>query len=348
MTARSPLHDLHASLGARFTEFSGWEMPMQYESVLTEHRAVRGSAGWFDVSHLGRFRWEGEGATATLRHLFCNDVERIEPGRTQYTMMLNDRGGVVDDLIVWRWGAESYWVLPNAGNHQRVMEAFRNTHPQVELEDLRPATVALAVQGPDAPGALERVVGTTPKRFRTFRAAFDGEPVWGAGTGYTGEPGGEVVVGAAAARAFAEALADAGCRPCGLGSRDTLRLEAGLPLWGQELDEDRTPLEAGLEFAVAWEHEFVGKAALESHRSGGTGSRLVAFATEGRQIPRHGQRLRCGGLDGVVTSGNFSPMLERGIGLGYVPAWADGPIEVEIRDRWVEAERVELPFYRRG
>lgn len=346
MTSRSPLHDLHAGLGARFTEFSGWEMPVQYESVLAEHRAVRHSAGWFDVSHLGRFRWEGEGATAALRSLLCNDVERIEPGRTQYTMMLNERGGVVDDLIVWRWGPESYWVLPNGGNHQRVMEAFAKSQAQVELQDLRPRTAALAVQGPAAPEALERVLGASPRRFRTFSATFEGRPVWGAGTGYTGEPGGEVVVEVGVARALAEALIDAGCHPCGLAARDTLRLEAGLPLWGQDLDEGRSPLEAGLDFAVAWDHDFVGRPALAAQRSGGVGSTLVAFVTEGRQIPRHGQRLRRGEGEGVVTSGNFSPMLERGIGLGYLPTGTEGPIEVEIRDRWVEAERVELPFYR--
>jgi aminomethyltransferase len=347
VTSRSPLHDLHAGLGARFTEFSGWEMPVQYESVLAEHRSVRLSAGWFDVSHLGRFRWEGEGATAALRRLLCNDVDRIEPGRTQYTMLLNDRGGIVDDLIVWRWDDESYWVLPNGGNHRRVMETFAKSYPEVEIEDLRPLTAAIAVQGPEAPGVLERVVGSAPRRFRTFSPTFEGHRVRGAGTGYTGEPGGEVVVDATVARDLADALIEAGCRPCGLGARDTLRLEAGLPLWGQDLDEDRTPLEAGLEFAVAWDHDFVGRAALETYQAGGATSKLVAFATEGRQIPRHGQRLRCGGLEGVVTSGNFSPMLERGIGLGYLPAGADGPVEVEIRERWVEAERVELPFYRR-
>lgn len=348
MSIVSPLAGFHTELGARMTDFSGWQMPLQYESVLAEHRAVRGSVGWFDVSHLGRFRCHGPGATETLRHLFCNDVSGIEPGRSQYTMMLNDGGGVVDDLIVWRWDDDDYWVLPNAANHERVMKGVLDHQPQLEVEDLRPATAAIAVQGPEAPELLERVLGSSPRRFRTFTASFAGAEVRGAGTGYTGERGGELVIEAPGAGGLARTLTESGAVPCGLGARDTLRLEAGLPLWGQELDEETSPLEAGLEFAVAWDHEFVGRAALERQRAEGPPRRLIGFVTQGRVVPRHGYPVRIGGTTGVVTSGNFSPMLERGIGLAYVPFAAEGEVEVEVRGRWHPADLVDPPFYRKG
>ncbi len=349
MTVRSPLHELHAELGAKFVAFGGWEMPVHYRSVIAEHRQVRSSAGWFDVSHLGRFLFRGEGATETIRRLLCNDVARIGPGRSQYTMMLNEAGGVVDDLIVWRWGPEDYWILPNATNHERVMASFAEAAPGVELVDLRPSTVALAVQGPDAPAHLAALLDEAPRRFRTVLTAFRGVEVRAAGTGYTGEPGGEVVLPIDVAESFARALCERGVVPAGLGARDTLRLEAGLPLWGQELDEETTPLETHLEFAVSFEHDFVGRAALEAERRTGLRKELVGFVTEGRQIPRHGYRLRAGSSEGAVTSGNFSPMLERGIGLGYLtPPPDDEPIEVEIRGAWIPVDRVDPPFYRRS
>jgi aminomethyltransferase len=340
--SRSPLHDLNERLGARFTDFGGWEMPVQYQSVLTEHRAVRRSAGWFDVSHLGRFRWEGAGATEALRRLLCNDVERIEPGQTQYTMMLNSDGGVVDDLVIWRWDLESYFVLPNAANHERVMAAFSKFAPQVELKDLRPTTAMVAVQGPQAPAVISSVIGVAPKRFRTAVGAFGADEVWLAGTGYTGERGGEAVVPVELATSVVEAFIAAGAAPCGLGARDTLRLEAGLPLWGQDLDEETTPLEAGLDFAVSFDHEFIGKVALADSQKR---KALVAFTLTNRNIPRHGYPLRAGESIGTVTSGNFSPTLEQGIGIGYLrPPNLKDQLEVEIRGSWLAASRVSLPF----
>ena len=264
-------------------------------------------------------------------------------------MMLNTSGGVVDDLIIWRWGAEDYWILPNAANHERVMAAFADAAPTVALEDLRPQTVAIAVQGPEAPEHLAALLGEAPRRFRTVLTGFAGMEIHAAGTGYTGERGGEVVLPLTVAESFARALVDHGVTPAGLGARDTLRLEAGLPLWGQDLDEQTTPLEAGLEFAVSFDHEFVGRSALERERREGLRKRLVAFSTEGRQIPRHGYPLRAGESRGEVTSGNFSPMLGHGIGMGYLapPPGEGDEIEVEIRHRWVPAKRERLPFYRR-
>lgn len=344
MTLRSPLHDVHERLGARFVDFGGWSMPVHYASVITEHMAVRSSAGWFDVSHLGRFSWAGPGAAHAVRRLLCNDIERIEPGRTQYSMLLNDDGGVVDDLVVWRWNADDLWILPNAANHERVMRAFADEAPDVTLRDLRPETVTVAVQGPDAPAALETVLGSAPRRFRTAMGNFEGLTYHAAGTGYTGERGGEVTLPAGSAEAFVEALVDAGVQPCGLAARDTLRLEAGLPLWGQDLDETITPLEAGLEFAVAFDHEFPGREALLRRRDAGVDRSRVAFRTPGREIPRHGQRLRAPGDDGIVTSGNFSPVLERGIGLGLLSGGSPEDLEVDIRGRWIPCEVVETPF----
>ncbi len=322
-------------------------MPVQYQSVLSEHRAVREHAGWFDVSHLGRFRWQGEGARGALRALLSNDVDLIEPGRTQYTLLLNETGGIVDDLLVWWWQPDLFWVLPNASTHDWVLEYFRQFDPATENEDLRESTVMIAIQGPEAPRLIESILGVSPKRFRTYETSFNGDPVWLAGTGYTGERGGELVTDPATAEAVIAALADAGVVPCGLGARDTLRLEAGLLLAGQDFDPETSPLEAGLEFAVAFNHDFVGKEALEAVRHSGVDRRLVAFTLPGRLIPRHGHKLRAGSSDGVVTSGNYSPMLEQGIGLGYLTPPAGGDPQVEIRGVWEQATRVDLPFYRK-
>lgn len=344
MTLRSPLHDIHERLGARFVDFGGWTMPVQYESVIEEHMAVRTRAGWFDVSHLGRFSWAGPGASRAVRELLSNDIDRIEPGRTQYSMLLNADGGVVDDLVVWRWDDDDLWILPNAANHERVMERFAAHDPDVAIRDLRPGTVTIAVQGPDAPSALERVLGAAPRRFRTLTGGFGGFEFHAAGTGYTGERGGEVTLPASTAAAFVEALVDAGVTPCGLAARDTLRLEAGLPLWGQDLDETITPLEAGLDFAVALDHDFPGRDALLHQRDSGTGRNRVAFRTPGRAIPRHGHRLRSGTAEGVVTSGNFSPVLQQGIGIGLLAGAPDSGVDVEIRGRWIACERTETPF----
>lgn len=344
MPLQSPLHELHATLGARFVDFGGWSMPVQYESVLAEHQAVRQTAGVFDVSHLGRAVVSGAGAEAALRSRLCNDVARLEPGRTQYTMVLNAAGGVIDDLMVWRWPDE-IWVMPNGGNHLRVLDEIAAAADDTETEDLRMTTASIAVQGPDAPQLLASVLGVDIRRGRLVAAEFDGAPVRVGGTGYTGEKGGELVGEPDVIRAVFNRLLDDGATPCGLGSRDTLRLEAGLPLWGQDLTEDVTPLEAGLEFAVAWDHQFVGREALEATRQD-PARRLIAFTTDSRQIPRAGNALRAGAATGWVTSGNFSPALGAGIGMGYIEPPTDDPVEVEIRGTWHPLRRVTPPFHR--
>lgn len=342
MSRRSPLHSRHAELGARFVDFGGWDMPVQYESVLAEHRTVREGVGVFDVSHLGRLEVAGPDATAALRSTFSNDVEKYEPGRTHYTLLLNDDGGIVDDLVVWRWDADEYWVMPNAANAARVRQVLEARGASVR--DLQTETVMLAVQGPDAPSVLEAVLGEAPRRFRTLRR----NSVWAAGTGYTGERGGELSVGIEEATELFDRFLAAEAVPCGLGSRDTLRLEAGLALWGSDIDETTTPLEAGLDFAVAWEHDFPGREALQRQQDAGVERRLTGLVMNERGIPRHGYRVRSGRSEGSVTSGNLSPVLETGIALGYLspPVTVGEKAEVEIRGKWLAAEVKNPPFHR--
>jgi len=346
----TPLRTVHESLGARFAEFSGWEMPLQYEGVVAEHMAVRSGVGVFDVSHLGRFRIDGPGATELIQSQLCNDIADVEPGKAQYTMALNERGGVEDDIIVWRLAAEDYWVLPNGANFDEIVARFDRAAPTgVWVEPVRKDTALLAVQGPDARGAIAEVLGVAPGRFRVIQGDYAGGPFWAAGTGYTGEMGAEIAVPAYAAERLMRDLVEAGAVPCGLGARDTLRLEMGYPLWGQDLDEHTTPLEAGLGWVIAWEHDFVGKDALRGQRDRGIPKQLIGFKLAGRRIPRPGYDLRAGDALGAVASGNFSPVLGCGIGMGYVsPATDTTDVAVDIRGEWHPAERTNPPFIKTG
>jgi len=321
-------------------------MPVQYEGVLAEHTATRNDVGLFDVSHLGRFEVAGEGATELLRFQLCNDIALIEPGRAQYTMALNNSGGVEDDIIVWRLDEERFWVMPNGTNFDGIIERFTSAAPSsVDIFDVRERTALLAVQGPQAPQIIEAVLGVVPKRFRVVSGEFNGHEVIAAGTGYTGERGGELCIPNEGAPLLWRSLVDTGATPAGLGARDTLRLEMGYPLWGQELHPSTSPIEAGLGWVVAWDHEFVGREALERQRQG-TKKKLIAFSTEGRAIPRKGYAVAAGDSTGTVTSGNFSPTLKHGIGLAYLspPPTEDAELAVTIRGDAVPAERVTLPF----
>lgn len=321
-------------------------MPVQYHSVLEEHDAVRTAAGIFDVSHLGRFEVSGSGAFELLRSQLCNDIGRIEPGRAQYTMALNENGGVEDDIIVWWIEDDRFWVMPNGTNFDEIVARFTSaaTGP-VEIADVRATTALVAVQGPDAPTIIERVLGFMPGRFRVATGTFAGEPVITAGTGYTGEKGAELCVPNGVAAELWDACVDAGAVPAALGARDTLRLEMGYPLWGQDLDASTSPLEAGLGWVVAWDHEFTGREALARQKEH-LPSKLVAFTTEGRAIPRHGYEVVTDTGRGTVTSGNFSPSLGHGIGLALVtpPPTGHESIEVTIRGKQVQAAFAKLPF----
>lgn len=321
-------------------------MPVQYDSVLKEHEAVRTAVGIFDVSHLGRFEVSGPGAFELLRSQLCNDIGRIEPGKAQYTMALNDAGGVEDDIIVWWISDDRFWVMPNGTNFDEIVERFESAADgPITITDVRSQTALVAVQGPDAPAVIEQVTGLSPGRFRVTTGEFKGEPLVAAGTGYTGEQGAELCVPNNVADDLWDACVAAGALPAGLGARDTLRLEMGYPLWGQDLNETISPLEAGLGWVVAWDHEFVGRNALIDIKEN-LPAKLVAFTTEGRAIPRHGYAVSTDTGNGVVTSGNFSPSLGHGIGLALVtpPPQAHEAMEVTIRDKPVEATFAKLPF----
>lgn len=347
--SRSPLHEVNSKLGARFVDFGGWQMPVQYQSVLGEHRAVRERAGFFDVSHLGRFELTGSGAHHAIRKLLCNDIERVDPGRCQYTMILNDNGGIIDDLIVWWWDENHFWVLPNASNHARVMSEFAE-QPNCIVGDLQTSTVMVALQGPEAIKVFEKVLGEAPRRFRTAQVGWEGGEVSMAGTGYTGEAGGEICTDPATGVKLVEALVASGVTPCGLGARDTLRLEAGLPLWGEDIDETTTPYEASLNFAVNLEHEFRGRARLITQAQTGVDRLRSGFILEERGVPRRDYRVRTAdGSNGTVTSGNMSPLLGKGIGMAYLqpPPTTDGDrVEVEIRGKWVAGRLAKSPFHK--
>ncbi|MEN8113137.1 MAG: glycine cleavage system aminomethyltransferase GcvT [Actinomycetota bacterium] len=347
---QSLLHDLHTELGARFTDFGGWTMPVQYEGVIAEHSTVREHAGVFDVSHLGRFCVEGPGAVGLIRKQLCNDITKVSAGRAQYSMALNESGGVVDDVIVWRLDDERFWVMPNGTNFDDILQRFSAGAPDgVSVRAVRDETVLLAVQGPEAAGIVAEVLGSMPGRFRVEEGVYRGSSYKAAGTGYTGERGAEIAVAPEQGADLLRDLMGAGAVPCGLGSRDTLRLEMGYPLWGQDLDEETTPLEAGLSWVVAWDHDFVGRDALIEQRDQGIAKTLIAFATEGRAIPRAGYAVRAGSSTGSVASGNFSPTLGHGIGLAYLspPPPEGAEFEVEIRRSWVPATIEELPFLQR-
>lgn len=342
----TPIRASHEALGARFTDFGGWEMPLQYEGVIAEHNAVRGSAGVFDVTHLGRFEVSGPGALQLLQRMLCNDIARIEPGKAQYTMALTETGGVEDDIIVWWIEDERFWVMPNGVNFAEVMDRFADAAPaDTLLRPVREQTVLIAVQGPDAPNIVESVLGKKPGRFRVERGNWGEDWYVAAGTGYTGEPGAEICVAEGDGGKLWDAMVEAGAVPCGLGARDTLRLEMGYPLWGQDLDESVSPLEANLGWVVDWDHDFIGKPALEAQKASGLDKQLIGFTVEGRRPPRPGYAIRSGASSGTVSSGNFSPSLGYGIGMGYMsPPPAGDTLEIDMRGTWTSATMANPPF----
>jgi aminomethyltransferase len=355
----SPLDAQHRALGARMVPFGGWEMPIQYTGVLEEHRACRERAVVFDVSHLGSVHVRGAGAFATLQWAFTNNLDRIGPGRAQYTHLLDpDDAHVVDDIIVWWTAPGDFLVMPNASNTAPILDALGEAAlfhgaGECEIDDVTADRVVLAVQGPEARALLATVhpAAAAVERFAVERVEFDGAPGWAAGTGYTGEDGVELHVPVEQAAACWQALVDAGITPAGLGARDTLRLEAGLPLHGHELGAGITPLQAGLGWVVRFDKgDFRGKAPLEAERDRGVTRRLRGLATEGRQIPREGYPVTSeGAVVGAVTSGNFSPTLGHGIALAFLPPdTAEGDaFTVDVRGREVPAIVTKLPFVRR-
>jgi aminomethyltransferase len=341
----SPLDAVHRALGAKMVEFGGWDMPVNYPSgTIEEHLACRRDAVMFDVSHLGTVRVEGPGSLDLLQRVLTNDLRKVAPGRAQYTHLLAESdASVVDDIIVWWLDDETFDVMPNASNTDGVRAAIGG-------EDTTPTRAIIAVQGPNARDRVAEVFpdAAAVARFRVGRCTWNGVECTVAGTGYTGEAGLEIAVPVHAAADLWNALADAGVRPAGLGARDTLRLEAGLPLHGHELGAGITPLQAGLGWVVAWDKpEFRGKAALQAERERGVARVLRGVATDGRRPPRAECAVLVDGQAiGVVTSGNFSPVLEHGIALAFLPPdIADGTeVAIDVRGSSLPGRVVPLPF----
>ena len=361
---RTALFSVHQKLHARMTVFGGFEMPVSYAGIIEEHRAVRAAAGIFDLSHMGEFELRGPRALGLLERAFTNSAARLRIGQAQYTIMCADDGGTIDDLIVYRLGDEHYLLCVNASNIAADRDALLalNTNG-AEFRDRSDETALVAIQGPRAT-ALAASLADFPlaevARFGVAEGSVAGAKCIAARTGYTGEDGFEFFTAPADASNLFDALLDAGqslgALPCGLGARDTLRLEAGLPLYGHELDRATSPLEAGLGVFVKLERDFIGAAALRAQRERGAAKRLVGLRTDdGRSIARQGYKLFSEGREaGVVTSGTFAPTLERPIAMGYLTAGqiqphtaAAGTLDVEIRNRRAAATIVPIPFYRR-
>jgi aminomethyltransferase len=355
----SPLDAEHRALDARMVEFGGWEMPIHYTGVLEEHRACRDRAVVFDVSHLGSVRVAGPGAHSLLQWAFTNDLGRIALGRAQYTHLLDpDDAHVVDDIIVWWVADDDFLVMPNASNTVRIADALGETGAVaaadgvVSMGDITPERAIIAVQGPQARALLATVVPEAAGvgHNEVIAASFEGALGYVSGTGYTGgpNPGVELHVPTDAAPGVWRKIINATIQPAGLGARDTLRLEAGLPLHGHELGPGITPLQAGLGWVVAWDKgEFRGRAPLLAEKERGVARRLRGLLVDGRQIPRAECAVLIDGAPvGEVTSGNFSPMLEQGIALAFLPPdIAEGAaVTIDIRGREVAATVVKPPF----
>lgn len=344
--SQSPLAAQHRELGANLVDFGGWEMPLGYPTgTIEEHLACRAGAAMFDVSHLGTVRVEGHEAFDNLQRSLTNDLHKVGPGRAQYTHLLDDDASVVDDIIVWWHPGDDHVfdVMPNASNTLGVRDAIGG-------HDTTAMRAVIAVQGPNA---REMVTGVFPEaaevgRFRVGECEWQGVPCTVAGTGYTGEKGLEIAIPAEAAPALWTALADAGIAPAGLGARDTLRLEAALPLHGHELGVGITSLQARLGWVVAWDKpDFLGRAAALAERERGVDRRLVGIATEGRRPARAGCAIRLDGVDaGVVTSGNFAPSLGHGIALGFLPpdVEPDTSVIIDVRGKDLPGTVVATPF----
>jgi aminomethyltransferase len=345
---RSPLDRWHRANRARMVAFGGWDMPLEFEKgTLAEHMACRSQAAIFDVSHLGTVRLTGPRAETVLQGALTNDLAKIAPGRAQYSHLLDEQGSVLDDLIVWWVGEERFDVMPNASNTSRVLSAIGGA-------DVTAERAVLAVQGPEARSVVAKVSpeAAAVARFRVAGVDWHGATVVVGGTGYTGEDGVECAVPADLATEFWEAVVAAGALPAGLGARDTLRLEAGLPLHGHELGPGITPLEAGLSWVVAWDKPggFTGRDALLRQRQQGVGRALRGITGAGRQPLRAGYAVTAGGRSlGGLTSGNFSPLLGRGIGMAFLPRDLEdaAPLEVDARGRALPAHVTHLPFIKR-
>jgi aminomethyltransferase len=357
MALRTPLYDWHVAHGARLVEFSGWDMPIQYTSIIDEHNAVRTGAGLFDVSHMGRLSFAGPGGMDLIQHVWTNDAASMKDWQVRYGLICNEQGGVRDDVLVYRW-PYGWAMVVNASNRPKIV-GWLNEHKggrDVQVQDQTEQTCMIAVQGPRAVELCRGLTGAEVAELGYYRAAatrYKNANCVVSRTGYTGEDGVEIMVGAALGPTLCDELTARGVRPCGLGARDTLRLEAAMPLYGHELTEEIDPLQAGLNWAVKLDKgEFIGREALLRRRQDAGRPVRVGLELEGKRIAREGAEVRQGGRPvGQVTSGTFAPTLQKTIAMAYVEpaaAAAGTALEVDVRGRPEHARVVPLPFYRRA
>jgi aminomethyltransferase len=342
---RTPLHDRHVELGARLVPFAGWEMPVQYDGVIAEHRAVRTDCGAFDVSHMGELEVEGPRAGELLQGLLSNDLDRIDVGEAQYTLLTNERGGIVDDLIVYELDPYRFLLIVNASNTQADYEWLKERELRgSDVRDVSGEYALLAVQGPRS---IERLGLPGAKPFTFAEGELDGVECMVNRTGYTGERGVELLVEADDAVRLWDVVLERGAKPCGLGARDTLRLEVCYPLHGNDITPETDAISAGLGWVCALDKEFTGVEELRRVKDEGPRRRLAAFVMVEKAIPRAGMAIAEGG---EVTSGSLSPMLDVGIGMGYVEAAAAPPgtdLTIDVRGRLRKARVVKKPIYKR-
>jgi aminomethyltransferase len=361
---RTPIHERHVALGARMVPFAGWEMPVQYTSIIEEHRTVRSTVGLFDLSHMGEVEVRGDEAVAFLRYALVSDPGALEVGQAQYSMVCNTDGGIVDDLIVYRLDPDRFWVVCNASNRAAVVDHLEHLLARgdfgASLQDRSDRIALVAPQGPQAAAAVGTLTDLdlgSIENYRARKGTVAGVDALVARTGYTGEDGFELFVDARRASQVWDAVLEAaerhGGRACGLGARDTLRLEAGMPLYGNELDRETNPFEVNLGRVVKLDKgEFIGRAALQAVQQAGPERKLIGLRMLEAAIPRAGYAVRSDGAPvGRVTSGTQSPTLNERIAMALVPAGLAGignRFEVVVRERPYAAEQVKLPFYRRS
>lgn len=355
MSLTTPLHAAHLAAGARMVDFGGWDMPINYGSQIEEHHAVRNGAGMFDVSHMTIVDLTGKKARPFLSLLLANDIDKLQqPGKALYSCMLNEEGGVIDDLITYFLDETHFRLVVNASTREKDLAWIRcQAEPYGVRAAERKDLAMIAVQGPEARARaatlFDEASATQVMALKPFSAT-QLDDWFVARTGYTGEDGFEIALPAQDAEVAWRRLQAAGVRPCGLGARDTLRLEAGMNLYGQDMDETVTPLESGLAWTVAMggERDFIGRAALERQQRDGVQRRLVGLVLEDRGVLRHGQVVLTPDGEGEVTSGTFSPTLQKAIGLARVPQDCGAAVEVDIRGRQLAARVVRPPFARNG
>ncbi|MEB3224504.1 MAG: glycine cleavage system aminomethyltransferase GcvT [Synechococcus sp.] len=355
---RTPLHNLAVAAGARFVPFAGWEMAVQYTGLKAEHQAVRTGVGMFDISHMGKFQLVGENPIAAMQTLVPSNLGRLSAGQAQYTVLLNDQGGIIDDVIYYHQDPKQGFLIVNAATTQKDWDwlTAHLTTQGITLTDVSRDNILLAIQGPKAEATLQPYVDnldlSTLGLFHHSQGQLFGETAFVARTGYTGEDGFEVMVAPTAGEKLWRHLSAAGVLPCGLGARDTLRLEAGLHLYGQDMDDATTPLEAGLGWLIHWQEkeDFIARDILQTQKTAGVKKRLVGLEMQDRGIARHGYPvLVAGETVGIVTSGTLSPTLEKAIALAYLPVEFSKiaqTVTVEIRGKQYPAQVVKKPFYR--